>query len=215
MIRKFETLNKILDSGIVAIIRTENSVKAERAADACLEAGIHVIEVAYTVPFAHEVINSLAKKYSSDVLTIGAGTVLDPETARNAILSGAQYIVTPSLNTETVRLCNRYQIPTMAGAMSVKEVLEVLEAGADIVKIFPGETMGPSFIKAVRGPVPYAPLMPTGGVSIENVIDWFKAGAVAVGVGGSLTAGVKTGDFRSITETGKKFVEKIKEFRSF
>lgn len=175
MIRKFEILNKILDSGIVAIIRTENSAKAERAADACLEAGIHVIEVTYTVPFAHEVINSLAKKYSSDVLTIGAGTVLDPETARNAILSGAQYIVTPSLNTDTVRLCNRYQIPTMAGAMSVKEVLEVLEAGADIVKIFPGETMGPSFIKAVRGPVPYAPLMPTGGVSIENVIDWFKS----------------------------------------
>lgn len=214
MLTKWNTLNKILDSGIVAVVRAEDCEKAERAADACLEADIHVIEIAFTVPFAHEVINSLARKYPSDILTIGAGTVLDPETARIAILSGAQYIVTPSVNSETIKLCNRYQVPTMAGAMTIREIIEALEAGSEIVKLFPGETVGPSFIKAARGPLPYASLMPTGGVSLDNVIEWFKAGAVAVGVGGSLTAGVRTGDYKSVTEIGKKYIEKIKEFRS-
>jgi len=122
--------------------------------------------------------------------------------------------VSPALNPETARLCNRYQIPHMPGAGTISEVIEAMECGADIVKVFPGEILGPAFIKAVNGPLPQARLMPTGGVSLENVADWIKAGAVAVGVGGNLTAGAKRGDFASITQLARQFVEQIKEARS-
>jgi len=144
---------------------------------------------------------------------LGAGTVLDPETARIAILAGAQFVVSPSLNPETARLCNRYQIPYMPGAATIREVIEAMECGAVIVKVFPGETLGPAFVKAVKGPLPQASLMPTGGVTLENVGEWIKAGSVAIGVGSNLTAGAKTGDFSSITHLARQFVEKIKEAR--
>jgi len=156
----------------------------------------------------------LAETYKSGEIIIGAGTVLDPETARIAILAGAQYIVSPSLNVETVRLCNRYQIPIMAGAMTIKEIVEAMEVGADVIKIFPGESMGSGFVKAVKGPLPQAPMMPTGGVGLDNVGEWIKAGCVAVGVGGNLTGGAKKGDYESITEIAKQFIAKIKEARA-
>jgi 2-dehydro-3-deoxyphosphogluconate aldolase/(4S)-4-hydroxy-2-oxoglutarate aldolase len=171
------------------------------------------LEITFTVPGASGAIEHLAKTKSGQIL-LGAGTVLDPETARIAILAGAQFVVSPALNPETARLCNRYQVPYMPGAGTIREVVEAMECGADIVKIFPGEVLGPAFVKAVRGPLPQASLMPTGGVSLENVADWIKAGAVAVGVGGNLTAGAKTGDFASITQLARRFVEKIKEARS-
>ena len=139
--------------------------------------------------------------------------MLDPETARAAILAGAQFVVSPSLSPETARLCNRYQIPYLPGASTVTEVIKCLECGADIVKVFPGETLGPAFVKAVRGPLPQASLMPTGGVSLENVGEWIQAGCVAVGVGGSLTAGAKTGDFQSIAQMSRQFIAKIREAR--
>jgi 2-dehydro-3-deoxyphosphogluconate aldolase / (4S)-4-hydroxy-2-oxoglutarate aldolase len=145
---------------------------------------------------------------------LGAGTVLDPETARIAILAGAQFIVSPSLNPDTARLCNRYQIPYMPGAGTIREVLEAMECGADIIKVFPGETLGPAFVKAVKAPLPQASLVPTGGVTLENVGEWIRAGSVAVGVGSNLTAGAKTGDFSAITQLAQKFVEKIKEARA-
>jgi 2-dehydro-3-deoxyphosphogluconate aldolase/(4S)-4-hydroxy-2-oxoglutarate aldolase len=165
------------------------------------------------VPRAHKVIEELAAAYKPSELILGAGTVLDPETARIAILSGASYVVAPSLNPETVRLCNRYQVPVMPGAMTIRDVLEAMELGADVVKLFPGEAFGPAIIKAIRGPLPQAPLMPTGGVDLSNVAEWIKAGAVAVGAGGSLTGGAKSGDFDSITTTARAFIEKIREAR--
>lgn len=207
---KIEILSRIIKEKIVAIIRTSDSEDAKKLVDACLEGGINSVEITFTVPNAHKVIESLRKEYDEKTLLLGAGTVLDSETARFAIMNGAQYIVTPSLNTETIRICNRYQIPIMAGAMSVKEVVEAMEYGADIVKVFPGETLGPSFIKAVKGPLPYAPLMPTGGVNIDNILEWFNAGVIAVGVGSALTKEAKTGNYRSVTEMAKRFVEKIK-----
>ncbi|AEM77700.1 bifunctional 2-keto-4-hydroxyglutarate aldolase/2-keto-3-deoxy-6-phosphogluconate aldolase [Thermoanaerobacter wiegelii] len=212
MVNKIAILNRILKDRIVAIVRADNPEEARKTVDACLEGGIHSIEITFTVPHADKVIETLSNEYDRDTLLIGAGTVLDSETARIAIMSGAQYIVTPSLNIRTVQLCNRYQIPIMAGAMTIKEIIEAIEYGTDIVKIFPGESLGPAFLKAVKGPLPYVPMMPTGGVNLDNVIEWFKAGAVAVGVGGSLTAGAKNGDFKSVTERAKKFVEKIKTF---
>jgi 2-dehydro-3-deoxyphosphogluconate aldolase/(4S)-4-hydroxy-2-oxoglutarate aldolase len=209
---KIEVLTKIVASGLISVIRAENPDQAARIAEACALGGVAALEITFTVPGASGVIEHLAKDCSSQIL-LGAGTVLDPETARIAILAGAQFVVSPALNPETARLCNRYQVPYMPGAGTIREVVEAMECGADIVKIFPGEILGPAFVKAVRGPLPQASLMPTGGVNLENVADWIKAGAVAVGVGGNLTAGAKTDDFASITQLARRFVEKIKEAR--
>jgi 2-dehydro-3-deoxyphosphogluconate aldolase/(4S)-4-hydroxy-2-oxoglutarate aldolase len=213
MIPKLKLLERLMVSGVVAVVRAENAEQAKKIADACIKGGIAAIEITFTVPGAAEVIKELAAIYKPAELILGAGTVLDAETARLAILAGAQYIVCPSLNVETVKLCNRYQIPCMPGAQTIREIVEAMEAGADIIKVFPGETLGPSFVKAVKGPLPQAPLMPTGGVSLDNVTEWIKAGCVAVGVGGNLTAGAKKGDYDSITEIGKQFVEKVRQAR--
>lgn len=213
MIPKLRTLQKITDSGLVVVVRAESSEQAGKITEACIKGGVAAIEITFTVPGAVDVIRELSRCYNPDEIIIGAGTILDPETARLAILAGAQYVVSPSLNVETVKLCNRYQVPIMAGAMTIKEVVEAMESGADIVKIFPGEVMGPGFIKALKGPVPQAPVMPTGGVSLENAAEWIKAGCVAVGVGGSLTAGAKKGDYESITTIARQLIGKIREAR--
>ena len=207
-------LTKMLDSGVVAVVRAENGEQAKRIADACLEGGVPAIELTFTVPMAHKVIEELAKEYPNGEMILGAGTVLDPETARVAILSGAQYVVSPCFNADMVRLCNRYRVPCMPGAMTIKEVVEAMESGADIVKVFPGEAFGPKILKAIKGPIPQAKLMPTGGVDINNVGEWIKAGASAVGVGGALTKGAKTGDYKSITALAKEFIAKVAEARA-
>ena len=210
---KLKVLGKIVDSGLVAVVRADSSEQAVRIAEACAAGGVAAVEITFTVPAAANVIDDLARRFTGGEILIGAGTVLDPETARAAILAGAQFVVSPSLSPETARLCNRYQIPYLPGASTVTEVIKCLECGADIVKVFPGETLGPAFVKAVRGPLPQASLMPTGGVSLENVGEWIQAGCVAVGVGGSLTAGAKTGDFQSITQMSRQFIAKIRQAR--
>ena len=210
---KEKVITKICDAGIVAVVRAEDSETAMRITDACIEGGVAAIELTFTVPGAHKVIEELAKKYTSDQIILGAGTVMDSETARVAILSGSQYIVSPYFNAETVKLCNRYRMPYMAGCMTITEVLTAMEAGVDIVKIFPADLFGPKIIKDIKGPLPHAKMMPTGGVEVSNVHEWIKAGAVAVGAGSSLTAGAKTGDYAKITATAKEFIAKIKEAR--
>ncbi|WP_090935945.1 bifunctional 2-keto-4-hydroxyglutarate aldolase/2-keto-3-deoxy-6-phosphogluconate aldolase [Pelosinus propionicus] len=210
---RINVLQKLMQSGVVAVIRAQNSEQAIKITEACMKGGIAAIEITFTIPEAAQVIADLRKVYSPEEMIIGAGTVLDPETARIAILAGAQYIVSPSLNLETVKLCNRYQVPVMPGAMTIAEVIAAMGAGADIVKIFPGDAFGPSFIKAIKGPIPQAPLMPTGGVNLENVGEWIKAGCVAVGIGGNLTAGAKTGDYQSIEEIAKQFIGKVRAAR--
>jgi len=212
--KKLDILGKVLQSGIVAIVRTDDAEKAKKIVDAISAGGIKVIEVTMSVPGALEVIRELSVFCNVEGITLGVGSVLDPETARAAILAGAEYVVTPCLNTDVIKLCNRYQVPSMPGAMSVREVVEAMEAGADIVKVFPGEILGPQFIKAVHGPIPQAPLMPTGGVTAGNVKEWFDAGAVALGVGGSLTAGAKSGDYAAVTAAARLFVDNIKAARS-
>lgn len=138
------------------------------------------MEITFTVPFAHKVIEQLANHFTSGEVTLGAGTVLDPETARMAILSGAQFVVSPYVDAETIRLCNRYGIPCMPGAMTVKEAVEGMSAGADIIKLFPGEVYGPSMIRSLKGPLPQINVMPTGGVNEQSITEWLDAGAVAV-----------------------------------
>lgn len=213
MISRINVLQRLIQSGVVAVVRADNSEQAIKITDACMKGGIAAIEITFTIPGAAEVIADLRKVYSPDEMIIGAGTVLDPETARIAILAGAQYIVSPALNLDTVKLCNRYQIPVMPGAMTIAEVIAAMEAGADIIKVFPGDAFGPSFIKAIKGPIPQAPLMPTGGVNLDNVGEWIHAGCVAVGVGGNLTAGAKAGDYKSIEEIAKQFIAKVRAAR--
>lgn len=166
------------------------------------------------MPGAHKVIEALANKYSNGEMLLGAGTVLDSETARTAILWGANYVVSPGFNLDAAKLCNRYRISYMPGCMTITEVLTAMEAGADIIKIFPADLFGPKIIKDIKGPLPHAKMMPTGGVEVSNVDQWIKAGAVAVGAGSSLTAGAKTGDYKKITETAKEFIKKIQEARA-
>ena len=211
---KEQNLTRIQDCGIVAVVREETTDEAERIVDACMEGGVAAIELTFTVPHADKVIESLAKKYSPEDIILGAGTVMDAPTARIAMLSGANYIVSPYFDLDTVKMCNRYRTAVMPGIMTVREAVMAMEAGADILKVFPGDLYGPKIIKDIKGPIPYAKMMPTGGVTAENVGEWIKAGAVAVGAGGSLTAGAKTGNYALITETAKKFVANIKEARA-
>nr|WP_302133622.1 bifunctional 2-keto-4-hydroxyglutarate aldolase/2-keto-3-deoxy-6-phosphogluconate aldolase [uncultured Veillonella sp.] len=180
--------------------------------EACIAGGVTAIEVAFTTPRAHEAILTLSEKYKDNAqVVIGAGTVLDAETARMAILNGAAFVVSPAFDEATIKLCNRYRVACMPGTTTIQGVIQALELGADIVKVFPGEVMGSKFIKAVKGPLPQAQMMPTGGVSIDNVAEWFKAGAVAVGAGGALTGGGKS--LTEITETAKKIVVAVAEAR--
>lgn len=204
-----ETVKKI---GVVAVIRGNTPDEAVQISEACIAGGVTAIEVAFTTPRAHEAILTLSEKYKDNAqVVIGAGTVLDAETARMAILNGAAFVVSPAFDEATIKLCNRYRVACMPGTTTIQGVIQALELGADIVKVFPGEVVGSIFIKAVKGPLPQAQMMPTGGVSIDNVAEWFKAGAVAVGAGGALTGGGKS--LTEITETAKKFVVAVAEAR--
>lgn len=206
--RKFEVIQRIEKVGVVAVIRATSTEEAKRISLACMAGGIDAIEITYTVPGATKVIEELTNEFGDDLL-VGAGTVLDSETARTAILAGAKYIVSPAFDLESAKLCNRYQIPYMPGCMTLTEMIKAMEAGADVIKVFPGSAFGPGFVKAVKGPLPQAVLMPTGGVSIDNVDKWIKNGCIAVGVGGNLTKG--TSD--EMTNAAKEFVGKVKEAR--
>lgn len=209
MMSKIENLKRIEESGIVAVVRAESSEQALKIAEAVKAGGIQAIEITMTVPGAIEVIKELSRTYINGEILIGAGSVLDAETARFCLLAGAEYIVSPALDVETIKLCNRYQKIVIPGAMSVTEVLRAMEAGADIVKIFPATLFGPKIIKAIKGPLPQAILLPTGGVDLNNVDEWITAGSFAVGVGSVLTAGAKKGDYDEVTRTAKEFIKKI------
>lgn len=211
---KWTVLDKITGCGLVAVVRAENEDQGTRIAEACAEGGVAGLEITYTVPGASAIIESLARRYQGTGFIVGAGTVLDPETARTAILAGAQYVVSPGLSLETIRLCNRYAVPVMPGIMTVTEAIAALEAGADILKLFPGDAFGPGMIKALKGPLPQAAFMPTGGVDADNVDLWIKSGAAAVGAGSSLTKGARTGDYAQITATARIFLEKIRAARA-
>ena len=210
MLKKSKILKKITDIGIVAVVRSETIEEGIRISKACVEGGIPAIEVTYTVPGATEVIKALKEQFTSDELVIGAGTVLDAATARIAILAGSEFIVSPAFDEETAKLCNLYQVPYMPGCMTITEITKAMQYGADIVKLFPGSAFGPSFVKAVKAPLPQANIMPTGGVSLEYIDEWFKYGVVAVGAGGKLASGSS----EDIIATAKAFVEKIKEIRN-
>lgn len=199
---KEEVLQAIKGDGMVAVVRGETSEKAMEIVEKCIEGGIHAIELTFTVPYAHRVIEDISRKYGEQIV-LGAGTVLDSETARIALLSGAEFIVSPHFNPEVTRLCNRYRKASMAGILTITEAVAAMEAGVDVLKLFPGDLFGPAFIKDIRGPLPYAQIMPTGGVSADNAGEWIKAGAVAVGAGSSLMKG-------DVKANAAKFMENIR-----
>jgi 2-dehydro-3-deoxyphosphogluconate aldolase/(4S)-4-hydroxy-2-oxoglutarate aldolase len=210
--KKIETLNRLVTSGVIAVIRGDDMLTAVKTAQACSAGGIKGLEITFTIPGADEVISTLVKDKKQDYL-VGAGTVLDAPTARYAILKGASFIVSPSFDKEVAEICNLYQVPYIAGCLTPTEVVTALKAGVDIVKVFPGSLAGQEYLKAIHGPLPQANLLPSGGVDLANVADWIHNGAVAVSAGSSLTAPAKTGDFKKVTEIAKAFVAEVKKAR--
>ncbi|MFW6030020.1 MAG: bifunctional 2-keto-4-hydroxyglutarate aldolase/2-keto-3-deoxy-6-phosphogluconate aldolase [Halanaerobiales bacterium] len=212
---KQHILNAIKEVGIVPVIRAKTADEALKLTEAIYEGGINIFEITMTVPGAIEVIKELTEKYkSNDDVIIGAGSVLDAPTAQTAIQAGAKFVVGPAFDAEMVKLCNRYQIPVVPGAVTPTEVVKAMEAGADVVKIFPATLFGPKIIKAIKGPIPQAPLLPTGGVDLNNVADWIKAGSYAVGAGSAIVGKVEGDDYSKVTEASREFVKKIKKARS-
>lgn len=207
--KKYDVYQTIKKQGVVVVIRGNDLQEAIKTVEACYKGGIKVIEVTFTVPRADELIKILVEKYAGSDMLVGAGTVLDPETARIAMLAGAQFIVSPSLNVDTIKMCNRYGVPVMSGVMTPTEAQTAMEYGVDILKLFPGDIAKPAGLKALKGPFPNANIMPTGGVSQDNVEEWFKVGAYAVGAGSFLTKDAKTGNFDKVEKTCRAFVEKV------
>ena len=208
---KSEVLKQIKDVGIIPVVRATTADEATRAIDAIREGGIAVLEITMTVPGAVGVIEQVAARFGNDAL-VGAGTVLDAETAKSCISAGAQFIVSPALNMETIAYCREQDVAVMPGALTPTEVVQAWNAGADFVKVFPaGAVGGASYIKALKAPLPQIELVPTGGVSLKTAADFIKAGAAALGVGADLVdiKAIREGQSALITERAKQFIEII------
>jgi 2-dehydro-3-deoxyphosphogluconate aldolase/(4S)-4-hydroxy-2-oxoglutarate aldolase len=207
-------LSRIVNSGVVAVMRAPSGEMLADVAEALLAGGVEAIEVTFTVARAHRVLEQVADRLGDRVL-LGAGTVLDSETARIALLAGAEFIVAPTVNLEVIRLCQRYDKAVMPGALTPTEVLTAWESGADIVKVFPSDLTGPKYLKALHGPLPQVRLMPTGGVNLETAADFLRAGACALGIGGALVEkkAVAAGDMQRIQSLAQQYVQIVRETR--
>lgn len=205
MIPKMEVYQQILDAQIVAVIRGKDADEAIAVAEAAVAGGLKAIELTYTTPNVSRVFDKLA---GSSAL-IGAGTVLDAETARHALLHGAEFVVSPNFNPEIAKVCNRYNVPYLPGCMTIKEMVEATEWGCDILKLFPANGFEPSFIGSVNGPLPKVRIMPTGGINIKNMNAWLAAGAVAVGIGSDLTKAYRSAGEQGVTELVKDYLNEL------
>lgn len=198
---------------LVAVIRGKDEEEVQNIVKAVYDGGIRFMEITFTIPKAEQIIAHLCEQYQDcDDIIIGAGTVLDAMTARLAISAEAQFIVCPHMDKDIMKLCNSYRIPCFPGATNVTDMMECLRYGAEIIKLFPGDTFGPKAIKAFKGPLPQADFMPTGGVNAENLLDWLNQGAVAVGTGGSLTKGAATKDFEQVRNEAAKLVRIVETY---
>ena len=213
--RSDEDLRRVLDGGIVAIIRAPSSEQLVDVAWALAEGGIDVIEVTFTVPGVLDILASVRKELGDRIL-LGAGSVLDPETARAALLAGAEFIVAPTVNLDVIALCKRYGKLVMPGAFTPTEIVTAWQAGADIVKVFPADIGGPAYLKALHGPLPQVRLLPTGGVNLETLGDFMKAGACAVGLGSALVEAqaVREGNMARIRDLAGRYVELMRSVRA-
>jgi 2-dehydro-3-deoxyphosphogluconate aldolase/(4S)-4-hydroxy-2-oxoglutarate aldolase len=212
---KREVFNRIISEGLVPVVRVSSAQEAIDVAEAIKEGGVSLIEITMSVQGAIEVIRELTQKYQ-DKIIMGAGTVLDPETGRAALLAGAQFLVSPTLNLDLIHLAHRYSAVVIPGTMTPTEVLTAWNAGADLVKVFPAAQLGgPEYIRALRGPLPQILLVPTGGVNLQNAGAFIRAGAAALGAGGELVdkKAVKEKKFHIITENTRAFLKAIQEAR--
>ncbi len=214
MVDKIQVLDELYKTGVVAVIRADQSVTLIQTAEALIAGGVKFIEFTMTIPNAMQIISESTQRLKGQCF-IGAGTVIDSETARTAILAGAQYVVGPSFDEGMVRLCNSYDVMVMPGAYTPTEMLHAWKNGADIVKIFPADLGGPTLFKDLKGPFPQIKILPTGGVTFDTAAAFIKAGAYAVGVGGALADKklIADGNFAQITENAKRFVEIVGEAR--
>lgn len=211
MIKKMKILKQLESNFLFAVVRGKDFADGYKVSEACSLGGIKNLEITYTTPEAGRVIQELKNTLNDSQLVIGAGTVLDNITARNAILSGAEFIVSPNFDPEISKICNRYGIPYLPGCGSVTEIIQAIETGVDVVKLFPGGLLGPAYIKDVHGPIPHVEMMPSGGVSIDNLDQWIKNGAWGVGVGSALTINVKNEGYESVSQIARQFVDRVKE----
>ena len=212
---KAEVIQQIRDTGVIPVVRATSADEAMRAIDAIREGGISILEITMTVPGAIGLIEEVSVRYGKDVL-VGAGTVLDDKTATACISAGARFVVSPALNIDTIACCRRHEVAVMPGALTPTEVVQAWNAGADFVKVFPaGAVGGPSYLKALKAPLPQIELVPTGGVSLKTAADFIKAGAAALGVGADLVdiKAIREGQASLITERAKQFVEIVREAR--
>lgn len=209
------TLARILRGGIVAVVRSETAEPLVKVVGSLAEGGVTAAEITFTVPDAPDVIREV-RRSMGDGVVLGAGTVLDAETARVALLAGAEYLVSPVVNPDVIRLARRYGKVVMPGAFTPTEILAAWEAGADVVKVFPAEVGGPAYFKAIRGPLPQVRLMPTGGVDLTTAEAFLKAGAVCLGVGSSLVEpkAVAAGDFARIRDLAAQYAAIVARFRA-
>ncbi len=206
---KTDVIKQIRDIGVIPVVRAATADEAMRVVDAIREGGISVLEITMTVPGAIKVIEEVTNRFGNDAV-VGAGTVLDPEIAEACISSGAQFVVSPALNVETIACCRRHEITVMPGALTPTEVVQAWNAGADFVKVFPaGAVGGPGYLKSLKAPLPQIELVPTGGVNLKTAADFIKAGAAALGVGADLVAG----ESATIMERAKQFVEIVRQAR--
>lgn len=207
---RVETLNKLFQSKVVAVIRMQDPEKLISVAEALYEGGISFLEVTMTTPQALEVIAAASKKLPKEIV-IGVGSVLDAQTARMAIYAGARFVVSPIFKPELILTSHRYDVAVMTGAFTPTEILTAFETGADVVKVFPADVTGMEFFKSVLAPMPFLKLMPTGGVSLTNGGDWIKAGACAVGVGSALIDKklIESGDYAGLTAKAKTLVQSV------
>ena len=207
---KINTLRALKECGVVAVVRGNSKEVGVEISKACVKGGVKALEVTYTNKFANDIIKELSEIYEGqDDVVIGAGTVLDAETARAAMLAGAKYIVSPAFDLETAKICNRYKVPYLPGIMTINEIIAAHEAGVDFVKLFPGSAFGQGYVKAIKGPLPYANIMVTGGVNIDNLDSWIKAGVDAVGIGGELNKLGEEGKFDEITAICEQYMAKL------
>lgn len=208
---KTELITALKRQKIVAVIRGTTAKEGIKTAESCLKGGVGAVEITYTNQYADNIISELTHKYPKAL--VGAGTVLDAVTARGAILAGAQFIVSPAFNRETALLCNRYNIIYIPGCMTITEVVTALEYGSEMVKLFPGSVLGPSFVAALKAPIPHVSVMVTGGVNLNNLAQWFAAGADALGIGGEFNQLAQEGKFVEIEERARKYQDAVKQRR--
>ncbi|MFO0881047.1 MAG: bifunctional 4-hydroxy-2-oxoglutarate aldolase/2-dehydro-3-deoxy-phosphogluconate aldolase [Gemmataceae bacterium] len=208
-------LQRLLDSGIVAILRSPDGQQLVDVCRALADGGVTVVEITMTVPDALDVVRQVRRALGDRVL-LGAGTILDTETARAAILAGAEYLVSPTLDVDVIRLCQRYSKLVMPGCFTPTEILTAWQAGADIIKVFPAEVLGPAYFKAVRAPLPQVRLMPTGGVDLTTASKFLEAGACALGVGSQLVEprAVATGNFDRIRDLARQYIQIVRDTRA-